>query len=104
MAWHVLRAPRYDVVMCSTVPPVLLGMATSLAARRRGARFVYHCMDVHPEIGELSGDFALPGLARVLARIDLATCRRAALIVVLSQDMRSALLRRDPASTIALSF
>ena len=97
VAWHVLRGPRFDVVMCSTVPPVLLGSAVSLAARRRGARFVYHCMDLHPEIGVLSGDFANPVVRRVLARLDLATCRRSAKIVVLSEDMRRSLLARDPA-------
>jgi len=60
VAWRILRGPRYDVVMCSTAPPVLLGAAVSWAAHRRGATFVYHCMDVHPEIGTISGEFANP--------------------------------------------
>lgn len=93
---RVLAGPRYDVVMCSTAPPVLLGWVVSLAARLRRARFVYHCMDIHPEIGRLSGDFARPWLYAALARLDLATCRRSAAIVVLSTDMRAALASRDP--------
>lgn len=96
-AWHVLRGPRRDVVMCSTAPQVLLGWAVSLAARLRGSAFVYHCMDLHPEIGALSGEFANPLVYRVLMRLDTAACRRAAAVVVLSDDMRAALLRRDPA-------
>lgn len=96
-AWHVLRGPRRDVVMCSTAPQVLLGWSVSLAARLRGSAFVYHCMDLHPEIGALSGEFANPLVYRVLMRLDVTACRRAAAVVVLSDDMRAALLRRDPA-------
>ncbi len=94
---RVLFSRRYDVVMCSTAPPVVLAWCASLAARARGARFVYHCMDLHPEIGRLSGEFAHPLVYRALLRMDLATCRRAAAVVVLSEDMRAALLARDPA-------
>lgn len=93
---RALAGKKYDVVMCSTAPPVLLAAVVSMAARARGARFVYHCMDLHPEIGALSGDFAHPLLFRLLRRIDTATCRRSNCVVVLSGDMREALLRREP--------
>jgi glycosyltransferase involved in cell wall biosynthesis len=93
---RILVGPRYAVVMCSTAPPIVLGWAVSLAARVRGARFVYHCMDIHPEIGALSGEFGARPVFAVLRRLDIATCRRAAAVVVLSDDMRDALLARDP--------
>lgn len=93
---RLLRGPSADVLMCSTAPQVSLGAAVSLVARLRGAAFVYHCMDLHPEIGVLSGEFAHPLVRRVLARIDLATMRRATRVVVLSEDMRQAVLARDP--------
>ena len=93
VAWRVLSG-RYDVVMTSTSPPVVLGWAASAAARVRRSAFVYHCMDVHPEIGRLSGDFARPALYRRLLAMDAATCRRAARVVVLSEDMADALRRR----------
>jgi len=96
VAWRILRGSRYDVVMCSTAPPVLLAAAVSWAAHRRGSRFIYHCMDLHPEIGVLSGQFAHPLVRALLGRMDLATCRRADVVVVLSGDMRASLLRRDP--------
>ena len=95
VAVRVLLGRRHDVVMCSTAPPVLLGAAVSLAARLRGAQFVYHCMDLHPEIGALSGEFAHPVVYRIMERLDLSTCRRASVVVVLSGDMKEALLRRD---------
>ncbi|MDP3893769.1 MAG: glycosyltransferase family 4 protein [Nocardioides sp.] len=95
VAVRILLGPRHDVVMCSTSPPVLLGSAVSIAARARGAAFVYHCMDLHPEIGALSGEFANRRLYSVLLRLDTATCRRASTVIVLSRDMKQALLRRD---------
>lgn len=97
VAAALLRGPRPDVVMCSTAPQVTLGALVSRIARLRGASFVYHCMDLHPEIGRLSGEFANPLVYRLLRRADTATMRRAARVVVLSADMRDAVVDRDPA-------
>ncbi len=97
VAARVLTGPRADVVMCSTAPQVTLGAFVSLAARARRSRFVYHCMDLHPEIGRLSGEFANPVAYRILARLDAATMRRATAVVVLSDDMARSVARRDPA-------
>lgn len=88
---------RPDVVMCSTVPQVTLGFAVALACRVRRSDFLYHCMDLHPEIGRLSGEFANPVVYRLLAAMDRAAMRRASRIIVLSEDMRAAVARRDPA-------
>lgn len=92
---RVLRLRRGDVAMCSTSPPIVLASVVSAAARLRGARFIYHCMDLHPEIGALSGEFRNPVLFRLLRLLDRSTCRRSEAIVVLSSDMRTALLERD---------
>lgn len=93
---QLLRSGRPDVVMCSTAPQVTLGAVVSKIAALRGSRFVYHCMDLHPEIGKLSGEFANPMIYRLLMKLDTATMRRASVIVVLSDDMRRAVLDRDP--------
>lgn len=85
-----------DVVMCSTVPQVSLGVALATASRARGATFIYHCMDLHPEIGRLSGEFANPLVYRVLSRLDRLTMRLAGRVVVLSEDMKAAVAARDP--------
>lgn len=95
VALRILVGRRPDVVMCSTVPQVTLGVAVSVAAGLRRAPFVYHCMDLHPEIGRISGEFAHPVVYRVLSRLDLFAMRRASRIVVLSEDMRSSVVARD---------
>lgn len=95
VASRILIGRRPDLVMCSTVPQVTLGVAVSVAARLRRAPFVYHCMDLHPEIGRISGEFAHPVVYRVLSRLDLFTMRRASRVVVLSEDMRRSVVARD---------
>lgn len=96
IAWKILTGPHRDMIMCSTAPQVTLAFAVSAAARLRGSRFVYHCMDLHPEIGRLSGEFANPLAFRVLSIMDRITMSRADTIIVLSQDMKAAVLSRDP--------
>ncbi|KZZ55439.1 glycosyltransferase family 4 protein, partial [Oleiphilus sp. HI0123] len=78
-----------------TAPPVVPGFAANIASRLTGAKLIYHCMDLHPEIGKLSGEFSNPTVYRALERIDIATCRRASRIIVLSEDMRKAIGKRD---------
>lgn len=97
VAARIVTGPKPDVVMCATVPQVTMGAAASLAAKLRGAAFVYHCMDLHPEIGRISGEFRNPVVYRLLRALDIATMRRASAVVVLSEDMRKAVADRDPA-------
>jgi len=94
LAFHILTNRRYDLVMVSTFPPVVMGIVTAVAARLRGARFVYHCMDIHPEGGRLAGEFGRPWVYRLLRALDSQTCRMAERVVVLSEDMRRTLQSR----------
>jgi colanic acid biosynthesis glycosyl transferase WcaI len=89
---------RYDVIIVATVPPVLGGFFSALAAKLTRARFLYYCMDLHPEIGRVSGDFANPALYGLLHRIDDWTCRQAMPVLVHSEDMRNTLRQRPRGS------
>jgi glycosyltransferase involved in cell wall biosynthesis len=96
--FHVLFSRRYDVVMTSTFPPILLALLACLASRLRGAHFVYHCMDLHPEISHLSGGLGEGWWFRLLRGLDQWTCRNASAVVVLSSDMQQTLVSRAPSS------
>ncbi len=50
------RLGPQDVVVSLTDPPIL-GLAALRAARRAGARFVFLCEDVFPEVAVLLDDF-----------------------------------------------
>ena len=104
--WQAVIRKRYDVVMISTSPPVLGGWFTALVARLTGARFIYHCMDIHPEIGRISGEFRNPGVFSLLSRIDRWTCAQARPVVVLSEDMADTLIARKaeaPPETLVIN-
>jgi glycosyltransferase involved in cell wall biosynthesis len=96
----ILFGKKYDFVMASTVPQVILGAACCLACTIRGSRFIYHCMDIHPEIGHISGEFSNRLVFSVLQKIDSWTCRHAYRVIVLSQDMEQALSSRPGSGKI----
>lgn len=95
----------YDAISVSTVPPVLMGLCGTVAARLAGAKLVYHCMDLYPELAVASG-LSKEGLAtRVAERLDMITVRSAARVVVLSDDMAATLTARghDNANVVILN-
>lgn len=95
MFFHIATGTRYDVVMVSTFPPVLLGFVACLACRIRGSQFIYHCMDIHPEVSMVGRDRPGGMWLTLLQKLDGWTCRNAAAVVVLSEDMRQTLLARS---------
>lgn len=92
--WFVLLKGRFDVVMVSTAPPIVVGLAAALAVKMRGASFIYHCMDIHPEIGAISGEFRNPIIFRVLRALDTFSCNLAKKVIVLSTDMKKSVEQR----------
>jgi glycosyltransferase involved in cell wall biosynthesis len=99
---HVLRS-RPDVVTAATFPPVIAGWTGSLAAKLTGAKFIYHLQDVHPEVSVYSGGVLGRGIPLKLLRwMDNQTLRRAAAIVVLSEDMADTVRRRGIAGNLPI--
>lgn len=104
--WQAVIRQRYDVIMVSTAPPVIAGWFVALAARLTGARFIYHCMDIHPEIGRISGEFRNSKVYSLLSKMDRWTCLQANPVVVLSDDMALALSTRNlsrPPETLVIN-
>lgn len=96
---HVLRQAKtdlgaFDAIMASTMPPVLVAATARRAARKTGARFLYHMMDIYPEIAWASGMARRSPLTRWLAKVDARNCAQAARVIVLSTDMRDSLAAR----------
>jgi glycosyltransferase involved in cell wall biosynthesis len=93
--WFVLFGKKYKAVTVSTAPPVLLAFSVALACKIRGITLIYHCMDLHPEIGQISGEFKALFIFNLLRKMDEFTCNVAKKIIVLSEDMRQNLLKRE---------
>src|SRR5262249_30344705 len=86
-----LAAPRPDVVVALTDPPII-GLAARLAARRGGAAFVLACHDLFPEVTRLLDDFRSAAVDRMLERVSRHLLRRADRVVALGEAMRARLV------------
>jgi putative colanic acid biosynthesis glycosyltransferase WcaI len=93
------RIGRPNVVVSLTDPPIV-GLAALSAARRSGARFVFLCEDIFPEVATLLEDFRNDLVNRTLDRINRRLLREADAIVALGDRMRARLVDEkgaDPA-------
>lgn len=102
LLWRALLG-RYDVIMISTAPPILAGFFAAVAARVTRAKFIYHCMDIHPEIGRISGEFSNALVFRLLRSLDAWSCRAARQVVVLSEDMAESIRSRPHCDAVQCS-
>ena len=90
---------RPDVVVSLTDPPIV-GLAALWTARRTGARFVFLCEDIFPEVATLLEDFHNSAVNSALERINRHLLRNADGIIALGDRMRRRLVEEkgaDPA-------
>src|SRR5688572_19383633 len=86
-----LRIPPPDVVVALTDPPIV-GLAALLAARRHGARFVFLCQDIFPEVAVLLEDFHSRGVNTALELVNRFLVRQADAIIALGDTMKRRLV------------
>ena len=87
---------RPDIVVSLTDPPIL-GLAARWTARRTGARFVFLCEDIFPEVAALLEDFHNDTVNRALDRVNRYLLRDADGIVALGDRMRRRLVEEKGA-------
>jgi glycosyltransferase involved in cell wall biosynthesis len=85
---------KYDIILATSVPPVLGGFFSAIASKIKKSKFIYFCMDLYPEIGKISQDFSHPLIYRLLEKIDNWNCKKASNIIVHSIDMKKTLENR----------
>jgi glycosyltransferase involved in cell wall biosynthesis len=95
-ALAALRLGPTDVVVALTDPPII-GLVGDAAARLRGARFVFLCQDVFPEVARLLEDFQSRRLEAVLQRVGRRTVARADRIIALGDTMKRRLVETKDA-------
>ena len=90
---------RPDIVVSMTDPPIV-GLAALWTARRTGARFVFLCEDIFPEVATLIEDFQNSAVNSALDRINRYLLRHADGIIALGDRMQRRLVEEkgaDPA-------
>ncbi|MGH9348008.1 MAG: glycosyltransferase family 4 protein [Vicinamibacterales bacterium] len=86
-----LRVPAPDVVVSLTDPPIV-GLAALVAARRHGARFVFLCQDIFPEVAALVEDFHSRGVNKGLELVNRFLVGQADAIIALGDTMKRRLV------------
>ncbi|MGH9318949.1 MAG: glycosyltransferase family 4 protein, partial [Vicinamibacteria bacterium] len=89
--WASFRVGRPDVVVALTDPPII-GLVGWLTARRTGARFVFLCQDIFPEVAMLLEDFRSERVNAVLERVNRFLLRRADSVIALGATMKRRLV------------
>lgn len=90
----VFRGKAYDTMTVSTFPPTLMAAVARAIGLFRKTEYVYHCMDLYPEIAQASGMLNRSLALRIAASIDRRNCKKAKAVVVLSDDMLETLKGR----------
>jgi colanic acid biosynthesis glycosyl transferase WcaI len=88
VAGMALTAQRPDAVLAMS-PPLTLGAAGWLAARARGAPFVFNIQDVFPDVAIELGVITNPTLVALASGLERQTYLHADAVTVLSEDLRS---------------
>jgi glycosyltransferase involved in cell wall biosynthesis len=90
-AWASFRVGRPDVVVALTDPPII-GLVAFATAKRTGARFVFLCQDIFPEVAGVLQDFRSGVVNSILERVNRFLVRRADRIVALGDTMKKRLV------------
>ncbi len=86
-----LRLGRADIVVALTDPPII-GLVAGAAARLSGARVVFLCEDVFPEVARLLEDFRSQRVEAALERVSRHLVRRADRVIALGDTMKRRLV------------
>ena len=86
---------RCELVMISTMPPVAGCFAVRMACVLTGAKYLYHCMDLYPEILKYLGHLGGGMLYKLLLKIDRNNINGSVNTIVLSSDMKNTLAKRE---------
>jgi putative colanic acid biosynthesis glycosyltransferase WcaI len=84
---------RPDAVLAMS-PPLTLGAAGWLAARRWRVPFVFNIQDVFPDVAVELGAITNPQVIKVASWLERWTYRRAGAVTVLSEDLRDNLVAK----------
>jgi glycosyltransferase involved in cell wall biosynthesis len=96
------RIGRPDVIVALTDPPIV-SLTAITAAQVTGARFVFLCQDVFPEVARLLEDFQNKKVEAVLSRIGKYTVAKADRVIALGDTMKRRLVDTKDADPAKIS-
>jgi len=91
-AWTSLTLRRADIVVALTDPPII-GLVAWASSKRMGARFVFLCQDIFPEVASLLEDFKSDTVSAVLQHVNCFLVKRADRVIALGDTMKARLVQ-----------
>jgi glycosyltransferase involved in cell wall biosynthesis len=92
--WHVLLFEKYDLMLINSYPPIIMGLTARIICKFTKKPYIYHCNDLHPESARIAGYLKNKHAYKILRKIDTTNCRKASLVITMSQDMANTLIDR----------
>lgn len=86
-----LRIRRPDVIVSLTDPPII-SLTAMAAAKATGAKFVFLCQDIFPEVARLLEDFHSKKVEAALTKVGRLTVKQADRIIALGDTMKRRLV------------
>lgn len=91
---------RFDAdVVFAMSPPLSLGVAGWLAAKRRGVPFVFNIQDVFPDVAIETGTISNPRVIRAAQALEKFVYDRADVVTVLSEEMQRNVVNKTDSTT-----
>ena len=90
----VFRFRAYDLMTVTTFPPSIMGFVARWIGLFRKTKYIYHCMDLYPELALTSGILKRNSIANLAGWNDRRNCRKAEAVIVLSEDMKETVGKR----------
>lgn len=85
---------RRTQIILAMSPPLTLGLAGWVAAKRHKAPLVLNIQDIHPDAAVATGTLSDDRVIQLLRRIELISYAKADAVTVLSDDLRKKLVNR----------
>lgn len=82
-----------DVIVSQTDPP-LLGLLGVLFSFFYGAKFIYYCQDIYPDVGIISGKLRNPIFNFILTVANMISYKFASKIIVIGESMKKLLIKK----------
>jgi glycosyltransferase involved in cell wall biosynthesis len=93
-ASYFLIKKKYNLIIVTTMPPLITAFVITLVAKFKKIKLIYYCMDIYPEVATISGNLKNRYLFKILQYLDTTICIYAKYILVNSRDMLKTLANR----------
>jgi colanic acid biosynthesis glycosyl transferase WcaI len=91
---------RFDAdIVFAMSPPMTLGVAGWVAAKRRGVPFVFNIQDVFPDVAIETGTISSPRVIKAAKKLEAFVYDKADVVTVLSEEMNRNVIEKTESAT-----